>query len=166
MTSYRIVALTEAQANLILYWNSLVDTADAPCPRRSAINPWHLGPALSEVSLLEVAEDGSARFRLAGTSVTELTGQSLKHVAVDALEGPFAGLWRLGVSDAVATLAPVHGRVEAAINGRDLAWLRLPLLDAEGRPRFVLCHDCWANSAQILHPEVVFIHGQNPSIAA
>lgn len=166
MTDQDCVPVSQVQEQLIAYWQDLAAASGSPCPARRDINPWLLGPALADISLIETGGPEGPVFRLAGTSITALVGRPLRGVAVDGLDGPLAGLWHLGTMEAIARGEPVHGRMVAAIEGRDLAWLRLPLLDAGGERRLVLCHDCWVRPETPLLARNIFIHRASRSIAA
>jgi len=105
---------TPAQDTLIRYWQQLPRAEGQGCPARRAVNPFHLGHALSDITLVETGGAQGPVIRLAGSSITALAGRPLGGLAVDSLDGPLAGLWRLGVDEALASGGPVHGRIAAA----------------------------------------------------
>lgn len=157
---------TPAQQTLIRYWQQLPRAEGQACPARRAVNPFHLGHALSDITLVETGGAQGPVIRLAGSSITALAGRPLRGLAVDSLDGPLAGLWRRGVDEALASGGPVHDRIASPIAGRDLAWLRLPLLDGDGVRRLVMCHDCWVRPQRPAAVPMAFIPRGSSSIAA
>lgn len=58
------------------YWNDVRQGRLAP--RRFDIEPARIAGILSETMILELAEGGAIRFRLAGTRITEIFGEELR----------------------------------------------------------------------------------------
>lgn len=81
------------------YWNQV--RGDRLVPSRCEIDPRGLVDALGYVFILERIADGLARFRIAGSRLTEMTGLELRQVPISAL---FAYKSRETLSDALTSV--------------------------------------------------------------
>lgn len=68
------------------YWNSL--RTDGPVPKRSAVKPLELGALLDYAFVVEHNPFCGAKFRVVGTSVTDLLGIDVRGMPVGALLTP------------------------------------------------------------------------------
>ncbi len=84
--------------SLYNYWNRL--RRGRPAPLRLEIEPKHIAPLLPETFIVECAEGGGFRFRLAGTRICEFLGRELRNA--DLID-----LWETD-KDRVALLALVR----------------------------------------------------------
>lgn len=62
--------------SLFTYWNNL--RGDRPAPRRFEIEPAHIAKYLPDTFILERVDQGTLRFRLAGTRISEAFGTELR----------------------------------------------------------------------------------------
>lgn len=124
-------ALTE----LVAYWES--KRHGAALPTRSAIEPTEIPRLLSKVFLVEVLDGGEDfRYRLAGTEVDSLHGQSLSGKRVGDISSPeVASLVRRQYQEAVAAAAPsCHAIRVLAEDGKYWSYERVLLpLTTDGR---------------------------------
>ena len=132
---------TSAQADIVSHWRGLAMQSRLPCPRRKQINAGVLRAHLANLSILEIGEDGRARFRIAGSRLCDILDMDPRGCRLDELPKPLAEIWMLGLDAAVARGEPVGGIITDRDGKRPHAWLRLPLVDDQGRIRLVLCHD-------------------------
>ncbi|WFS02404.1 PAS domain-containing protein [Rhizobium tumorigenes] len=91
---------------LFTYWNSTRGIADAPL--RSEIDPGAIRHMLPRVFILEAADVGGPRFRLAGTMICSLFGRELRDM-------PFSSLWTGQGDDAVTFARGVMDGVSPAV---------------------------------------------------
>lgn len=84
--------------SLYTYWNRL--RRGRPAPLRLEIEPKHIAPLLPETFIVECAEGGGFRFRLAGTRICEFLGRELRNA--DLID-----LWEAD-TDRIALLALVR----------------------------------------------------------
>ena len=77
---------TESLRDFEVYWNKI--RGNRLVPSRSEIDPRGLEGALSNAFILERITGGLARFRIAGSHLSDLTGLELRHLPISALFGP------------------------------------------------------------------------------
>ena len=130
--------LVAAQNEIIEHWQSA--RAGRRLPGRADIDPGALKAHLGSISILELDEEGHARFRLVGTRLRELLGSDLRGCALAEASDIAASIWQTGLADACRLERPVFGIDDL---GKDQhAWLRLPLAsDPASGKQLVLCHD-------------------------
>jgi hypothetical protein len=80
---------------LFAYWDGL--RGERAAPDRGEIEPGEIRGILADTFILELAEDRSASFRLAGSRLCALVGSELRG-------RPFAGLWDTGALGEVEAL--------------------------------------------------------------
>lgn len=123
-------------AEVRAYWEGL-RSSDAP-PLRDAINPRGIAGALEHVFMIERVAPGLARFRLAGSQITDLIGCEVRGMPITTLFDPMARdtlapvLERVFAGSAIAHLDLEAGRGigRPALSGRLLI---LPLMSRPGR---------------------------------
>lgn len=112
MVRQRAVTPTPALDKIERYWN--VTRSNRLVPSRCEIDPRGLEGVLGNAFILERITGGLARFRIAGSHITELTGLELRQMPISALFTPTS---REVLSDAlVATFedpATVRMRIES-----------------------------------------------------
>ena len=141
MLNQSFQGVTDAQSDIISHWRSLAAQSRLPCPQRRQVNPGALRTHLAHLSILEVGSDGRARFRIAGSRLCEILEMDPRGRCVCDLPAGLADMWMLGLEAAIARAEPVGGIIADRSGGRPHAWLRLPLVDGDGRMRLILCHD-------------------------
>ncbi len=142
MSDCLFAGVTPAQAALVAHWAALRDPYGRVA--REAIDPGAFKAMLSAVSVIEFGRDGRCRFRLAGSGLCELFGVvDLRGQDVEDALGERAEGLLLGLAAALERAAPVGGVSDALAQAPDRkhAWLRLPLMAADGALTQVLCHD-------------------------
>lgn len=105
------------------YWSSLRNGASIP--GREQINPRDLAEILGNVFILEYRGPDIARFRVAGSLITQLAGLEVRGMPMSAFMRPSA---RSVLSYAVETCLTDHAVIEAALHARSLQ----PGLDISG----------------------------------
>lgn len=133
--------VTAKQTELIAVWSEMARTEGGACPSRQRLNPGTIRKHLSHLSILDLRQGRDARFRLAGTGLRAIIGADAAGLRVSELPAPHCDIWSLGLDVVAARQAPVGGLVTEAAGERAHAWLRLPMLDRDGAPTLVLCHD-------------------------
>lgn len=128
--------LPERQQRLVAYWKS--KQVAGTWPGRRDINPGDVLGALSTVSLVERSAEGF-RFRLTGSRLRDLFGGNLQGKLISLIDRSVEEAGSASMDLALETGRPVSG--SRKVMGRWHFWLRLPLLDEQGRPRLVLCAD-------------------------
>lgn len=129
--------ITEAQRLLINHWLDCHD-ASGLVPRE-AIDPGTVRSTLACLSIVEMDETGSGRFRIAGSRLRDIFGMDVRGRQVSEIAGTHGECYALGLAAAIERGVPVGGVMETG--GRLHAWLRLPLADDAGHLTQVLCHD-------------------------
>ncbi|MEE9381499.1 MAG: PAS domain-containing protein [Hyphomonadaceae bacterium] len=133
----RISGATEAQQNLLEYWQS--KRREQSSVARADICPGELRLYLANISLVHVDRRGEARFRLAGSRLRDILGVEARGRQVSDIPNLLDEAWVDGLHYVLETGKPAGGINQ---HGEDAhAWLRLPLHDSEGRLCIVLCHD-------------------------
>lgn len=128
--------LPERQQRLVAYWKS--KQIAGTWPGRRDINPGDVLGALSTVSLVEWSSEGF-RFRLTGSRLRDLFGGNVQGKLISHIDKSVEEAGSASMDLALETGRPVSGSRQ--VMGRWHFWLRLPLLDEQGRPRLVLCAD-------------------------
>jgi len=157
--------VTIAQQDLISYWKRLRDGAG--CVPRDEIDPGALRSMLASISIVQFDESGDGRFRIAGSRLRDIFGIEARGLRVSEVMGGHGDAFSLGLSVALERRSPVGGIIEQ--NGGMHAWLRLPLMDSEGRLTMVLCHDEMLPSRRMLTPndgQANSVHSSSPRAAA
>jgi len=157
--------LTDPQADLLAYWQSkLVGNG---CARREDMHPGELRSMLANLSVVELSEDGHARFRLAGSKLRAIVGMEARGRTVTEIQGGELEPWCDALLGLLDNCQPASGVSE---RGDKLhVWLRLPLLDARGRMTQIMCHDALVSKAASTLREREFhlpIHGAAGRYAA
>lgn len=129
--------LTAAQESIIAHWQSARTGRDLP--RRADIDPGKLRAHLSSISMIEVDEQGAARFRLIGSRILSLLGEDARSRDLSALQDDKKAMWSLGLQAAAERGRPVGGILPRG-DARH-AWLRLPLASGNPDVSLILCHD-------------------------
>ncbi|SER43374.1 PAS domain-containing protein [Tranquillimonas rosea] len=123
------------------YWTQLSD--GRLMPWRSEIDPRGIGSALDRTFLLERVAPGVARFRVAGTHLTDLLGMDVRGMPLTIFAGPAA---RDVFAEAVETVCEEPARVELGLrspvgfrrNSVGARLLLLPLRDDDGQSNRIL----------------------------
>lgn len=129
---------------LVEYWRRL--RGSDPMPRAEAVSPFDLRPALGNIVLIDVLDDGwDGRFRLYGSNVAEVYGRDMTGRRVSEIDGGnyvsqfFRALYRTAWLRREGFFShhfpPEHVSVES--------WRRLalPLCGPDGAvTRFLTCH--------------------------
>jgi hypothetical protein len=96
--------------DLVRYWNSLRD--GLAVPRRSDIDPRGISGLLSNTFIIEKMAPGLARFRVAGTDMSDLMGMDLRGMPMSALFLPEA---RDDLADALEQVFEAPGILRASL---------------------------------------------------
>lgn len=128
--------LTSAQSDLIKHWYD--SQSGFALPRREDIDPGALRSHLASLSIVEVAETGQVKFRLAGSGLRSILGKEMRGRFLSDLDQSLSDMWSLGLSSALERGRPVGGLIERHKDKH--AWLRLPLRSA-ATGVLILCHD-------------------------
>ena len=124
----RFAAIREVRA----YWDALRDDQDLPC--REQIHPRGMVGALHQVFMVERIAPGLARFRLAGTQISDLMGMEVRGMPLSALFDPAARARLAEVLEKVMTkrtIAELDLEADRGI-GRPALRARLILLPLKG----------------------------------
>ncbi len=138
------------QQELFDYWRS--KCRDGRFPGRSDIQPAELKALLPCLSLLDIVDEGSLRLRvrLAGTRLRDYLGVEITGHYLDEYDlGDQSGYWDAAYREVIAAGRPAQGVVPLTPWRQPHIfqfWLRLPLVDAEGRIVMVLGHDAFLQS--------------------
>jgi len=122
-------AAVRAHQELFSYWSAR--RQGARLPSRGDIDPAGFKRLLPTISLIDVADDGDYRLRLAGTALygvygREITGRTLSEIYNSAA----ADYWRVELARIVAQRRPgvgVHSLSWRGASHLSILWLRLPL---------------------------------------
>lgn len=128
--------LTDAQSEIIAYWNNC--TKGAGIPRRKDIDPGALRAHLAAISIVELEPSGDVRFRIAGSGLRDIFGKEMRGQRLSDLSSDVADMWSLGLAAAIERNVPTGGMIDRTRDKH--TWLRLPLYQADG-PMAILCHD-------------------------
>lgn len=127
--------------------------ADGRLARRADINPADLKSLLPSLSLLDVLDGGGAlrlRVRLAGTRLRDYLGMETTGRCIDEFDlGDQRAYWDAAYREVAGALHPAQGVVPLTPWNKPHVfqfWLRLPLVDDEGRIAMVLGHDAFLQS--------------------
>jgi len=157
--------LTDAQAELLAYWQTKVQLCGRA--RRIDMHPGELRSMLANISVVELNEDGHARFRLAGSKLRAIVGMEARGRGVTEIQGGELEPWCDALLGLLDGGQPVSGIAE---RGDKLhVWLRLPLLDRRGEMTQIMCHDALVSrgSNSLRQREITFpIHGVQKRYAA
>jgi hypothetical protein len=107
-------------------------------PFREQLDPGKIRAHLSEVSIVELCQDGDARFRLVGSGLRKVFGCDMRGRRLAELDRATFEMWSLGLERSREEQAPIGGMIERTQDTH--AWLRLPLRQM-GNTVQVLCHD-------------------------
>lgn len=126
--------IVHAQTHALLsYWQRL--RGDRPAPYRSEVDPRSMDCDIGNVFIIEVLDDGTERFRVAGSQVINTFGMELRGVPVRAILDVSAreGVATL-ISETLATAAIGYARLCPGVGGSEL-WemLLLPLRSDSGK---------------------------------
>ena len=127
---------TDAQSTLIQHWMSRC--TNGVLPTRSQLDPGTIRAQLSAISIIELSENGAARFRLAGSKLRDLFGREMRGRNLDELDHDAYEMWSLGLSRVLEEVRPIGGQIRREHETH--SWLRLPLR-REHQGALVLCHD-------------------------
>ncbi|VAV88405.1 hypothetical protein MNBD_ALPHA06-254 [hydrothermal vent metagenome] len=143
---FRSQLVFDEQRELFDYWQGKV-TADS-LPSRADISPLDFIRLLPKVSLIEVNGPKTNRqykYRLAGTGLHDYHNQEITGKTIDSLyPADIAEYWHGILDKMVARKQPVCGAAgtDADIMGVYARfWMRLPLVDNNGRVNMVLAYD-------------------------
>lgn len=128
--------LTRAQSDLIRHWRACC--RESLLPFREQLDPGKIRAHLSEVSIVELCQDGDARFRLVGSGLRKVFGCDMRGRRLAELDRATFEMWSLGLERSREEQAPIGGMIERTQDTH--AWLRLPLRQM-GNTVQVLCHD-------------------------
>lgn len=129
--------LTGAQSDIVEYWRSL--RPPLGLPTRGQLDPGVLRAHLSSISMIQVEEQGSLRFRFAGSGLRAALGQDVSGKRLQDLSGASVDMLSLGITAAIERQAPVGGVIERTRDRQ--VWLRLPFSGSDGEGLVILCHD-------------------------
>lgn len=155
------IGVTAKQKDLIDAWSDMAQAEGHACPSRHRLDPGRIKQHLAHLSILDLRQGKDARFRLAGTGLRSIIGVDAAGLCVSELPAPHCDIWALGLESVVERQSPVGGLVARAAGEPVHAWLRLPLLDADGAPTLVLCHDALARPDST--DDTMDIHDDIPS---
>jgi len=139
--------VTSAQNDLYLLWRTLW-CAKLGGVRRRDFDPGRICKHLSRVVILEFCPDQSCVVRVAGSGRCLEFGLDPSGSQLDQLPENVSSELDIGTLEALEGGEPVSGVVTPENAGPKHAFLRLPLLDASGRLRFLLCHDERVSAAE------------------
>ena len=138
------------QAKILDHWHEL--SSEGGIPYRSEIDPGKFASALGHISLVELADCGF-RFRLSGSLLQDIFQNAGKGRLLSEMDAAVEEAGSASMSIALETERIVFG--DRQFDERWHSWLRLPLRDANGEARLVLCfdeitnHPSWKESSQI-----------------
>tara|TARA_R110002124_G_scaffold18728_1_gene75909 strand:- start:382 stop:972 length:591 start_codon:yes stop_codon:yes gene_type:complete len=126
--------------DLLNHWQSL--RAGGPVPRAEDINPGSMKSLLPEIFIFELPDDGSVRYRLAGTQAVkrlgfEPKGMNLLEMTPEDVRPFVLGAFQLVGHHHVGGLAHFSSSSEARKN-YGLELLLLPITAPEGQPARIL----------------------------
>ena len=127
---------TDAQSNLIQHWMSCC--TNGILPTRSQLDPGTIRAQLSAISIIELSDNGAARFRLAGSKLRDLFGCEMRGRTLEELDRNTFDMWSLGLARVLEEVRPIGGQVRREHDTH--SWLRLPLR-REQHGALILCHD-------------------------
>lgn len=142
--STAFLGLTHAQAVLVKHWNACCP--DGALPNREGLDPGAIKAHLSAISIVEMAANGRATFRLAGSELRQIFGCEMRGRLLSELDRTTYEMWSLGLARALDMQQPIGGMIEREDNTH--AWLRLPLQSEQGGA-MVLCHDALIPNARL-----------------
>ena len=128
--------LTDAQSELIGHWQDKYQ--NGALPRRESLDPGAIRAHLSRISIVEICDQGRARFRLVGSGLRRLFGKEMRGRQLSDLDQDSFEMWSLGLSGVLDRQRPVGGVIERELDSH--LWLRLPIRDRYNQV-LVLCHD-------------------------
>lgn len=138
------------QRELFDYWRA--KCTDQRFPVRADIQPAELKSLLPSISLLDVLgpEPLHLRIRLAGTRLRDYFGIETTGRCLNDFElGDQRGYWEAAYREVIEGERPAQGVVPLVPWAQPHVfqfWLRLPLVDADGRIVMVLGHDAFLQS--------------------
>jgi len=147
----RTQLIVPEQVTLFDYWAS---KNGERLPRRADIHPGEMRALLPSISLMDVLEDTplQLRVRLAGTRLRDYLGMEITGRLLDELDlRDQRDYWQTAYREVVEFRRPAQGVVRLMPwkqAGIFQFWLRLPLMDEEGRINMVLGHDAFMQSAK------------------
>lgn len=169
MNNEPMASATPSQMDLVEHWCRARSGSEANGVRRTALDFGVLRRFLSRIVMLEVHEDGRLAVRLCGSLRCRDLGFDPSGKVLSELPADWGSELQWGVDRALETNEPVLGRSNALEDATAKAFLRMPLLDSQGRLRIVLCFDEAVGEAdQSMSSDVVHkdIHGSEVQIAA
>lgn len=147
----RAQLIVPEQVALFDYWAS---KSGERLPARSDIHPGEMRSLLPSISLMDVLDDAplQLRVRLAGTRLRDYLGVEITGRTFDELDlRDQRDYWHTAYREVVEFRRPAQGVVRLMPwkqAGMFQFWLRLPLMDQEGRINMVLGHDAFLQSAK------------------
>lgn len=138
------------QQELFDYWRS--KSVDGGYPSRSDIQPAELRRILPSLSLLDVIDGEPARLRvrLAGTRLRDYFGVEITGHFLDEFDlGDQADYWEAAYREVIRVGRPAQGVIPLVPWKQPNVfqfWLRLPLVNEEGRISMILGHDAFLQS--------------------
>lgn len=140
------------QRELFDYWRS--KSVDGAYPTRADIQPGEVRALLPSLSLLDVVTAGEdtvrLRVRLAGTRLRDYFGVETTGHFLDEYDlGDHAEYWNAAYREVIAVGRPAQGVISLDAWKQPNVfqfWLRLPLVNEEGRIAMVLGHDAFLQS--------------------
>jgi hypothetical protein len=146
----RAQLIVPEQKELFDYWRS--KAGGGRYPTRADIQPAELKRLLPSLSILEVVEGEAPRLkvRLAGTRLRDYLGVEITGHHLDEYDlGDQTGYWDAAYREVILGGRPAQGVVPLTPWGQPNVfqfWLRLPLVNDEGRIIMVLGHDAFMQS--------------------
>lgn len=128
---------TKSQSRIIAYWMSLC--TDECLPKREDIDPGAVRGVLGNLSILACGQDGDVRFRLVGSKVRSIFGQSVSAGPVPSHNQGRGAPWSMGLKGLADTNRPVWGVTDFGTDRH--AWVRMPLSSDGSGDDLVLCYD-------------------------
>ncbi len=153
MYSDVFTGVTPVQTQLIRYW--LERRNESGRVPRERIDAGDLRAFLASISVIEFDGEGRARFRIAGSRLCDMFGKELSGLDVERSLGTHGDGFLLGLSVALERAEPVGGVTDTRLPSPNFvhAWLRLPMLDDDGRFNQVLCHDEIVHQRSLVPPD-------------
>ncbi len=148
----RAQLLVPQQVELFDYWAS--KSSETAFPRRADIHPAELRALLPCLSLMDVTEYAplQLRVRLAGTRLRDYLGVEITGRTLDELDlRDQRDYWETAYREVVEYRRPAQGVVPLMPwqrAGVFQFWLRLPLVNEDGRIVMVLGHDAFMQSTK------------------
>jgi hypothetical protein len=146
----RAQLIVPEQSELFDYWRS--KSVDGAYPTRSDIQPGEMRALLPSLSIMDVidGEPPRLRFRLAGTRLRDYLGVEVTGRHLDEFDlGDQVEYWQAAYREVIRAGRPAQGVIPLVPWNQPNVfqfWLRLPLMDDQGRISMVLGHDAFLQS--------------------